>query len=814
MDKNKILIVDDRPAIAELIAHGAAACGYATRIEADGRSFLAACASFRPTHVVLDLMLPDIDGIELLRTLAEQRTTAAIVLASGMGGKLVESARRFGRDQGLDMAGTLLKPFGRADVCALLDGLRIEATDVTPESLAHALDGGELFVAYQPKIDLATGGVAAFEALVRWNHPRRGMVMPGEFLPMAEAAGLMGRLTELVSDGALAALAAWRETFDGRIAINLSARGLDDVAFPDRLAEHCAALGLEPRRVDLDFAEAGADGPTAAATDVLMRLRLKGFGLALDDFGTGQSSLVQLVRLPFNEIKIDRSFVAECLDSDEARAIVKSTIDLAHSLSLRAVAEGIESAAVLQRVAALGCDLGSGFHFAPPLAFEQVPEWLDGWRARRAEWLAPAGEGAGAPGARARRSFAGSVWTRPYDGSDELRKALADLLSERLNPLWNLGRNSLVGWRVAAGGIEALLLPYRRIVTEFGRSRRLLHGRRLMGDATFETAREVAGSAPVHIPLPFHISDDEAGAVPTQAIEQVLRRYGISETLYRGVALFDIVGFSRTDPSRQIAQLNSLECSINAAQKLMAEAGTRVDLARTTTGDGFYMWNREKGPAADIDTYLIALLTLADNALARAAEGPEFVPELRTCYAIGPHYSYFQTEALDPRGHDYIVGDVTIALARMISKCLPGQILIRDFLRPTDPLVGLQPGEAPTDPVAFMRAAQGAFARLGGARLHNRALGVMRCYLTGRESEPGRFDITRYTIRDKHGFEHAVFNQKLNIYLAAGPTAAAPGAANSNVLYLGRRRSDLAGFEAERAVHNLWGENASSDAAE
>ncbi len=696
------------------------------------------------------------------------------------------------------MAGALLKPFRRAEICDLLERLRVQAADVTAEALARALETDELFLAFQPKIDLASGGVAAFEALVRWNHSRRGVVMPVEFLPAAEAAGLMGPLTDRVAGMALGALAGWREQFDGRICVNLSARGLADVTFPDRLAERCAALGLETRRIDLDFAEADAAEGAAAAADILMRLRLKGFGLALDDFGTGRSSLVQLVRLPFEEIKIDRSFVADCLQSDEARAIVKSTIDLAHSLGMRAAAEGIESPAVLQRVASLGCDLGTGFQFAAPLAADRVPGWLAAWRTRRASWLAPAD---GVDKTRPRRASAPSAWARPYDGSAELKEALADLLSERLNPLWDLGRNSLVGWRPAARGIETLLVPYRRIVAEYGRSRRLLHGRRLMGDATFETARELAGAAPVHIPLPFRISDDEAGAVPTQAIEQVLRRYGISETLYRGVALFDIVGFSRHDPSRQIAQLNSLECSINAAQKLMAEAGMRVDLARTTTGDGFYMWNREKGPAGDIDTYLIALLALADNALSRAAEGPEFVPELRTCYAIGPHYSYYQTDALDPRGHDYIVGDVTIALARMVSKCLANQILIRDFERPANPLAPPGPGEASTNPVVFMNAAQEAFARLGGARLRDRALGVIRCYLTGQESEPGRFDITRYIIRDKHGFEHAVFNQKFNIYLNDNDAAV-----GSNVIFLGRRRADLAGFDAESASHQLWGD--------
>ena len=379
------------------------------------------------------------------------------------------------------------------------------------------------------------------------------------------------------------------------------------------------------------------------------------------------------------------------------------------------------------------------------------------------------------------------LWNRPFDGSEEMKIALTALLSERLNPLWDLGRNSLVGWKVIDGGIEVLMVPYRRIVDHVGQSRRLLQGQRLMGDATFEMARALAGAEPTEIDLPFRVADGEPNAVPTQVIEHVLRRYGITETLYRGVALFDIVGFSRFGPSRQIAQLNSLECSINAAQRLMEQIDRRVDLARTTTGDGFYMWNREKGPASDVDTYLLTLLALADNAIARQDGGGEFVPELRTCFAIGPHYSYFQTEGLDPRGHDYIVGDVTISLARMVSKCLPGQILIRDFLRPAD-----ETGE-PTNPIEFMIRADGAFTRFNGVTLQGRSIGDMRCYLTGLESAPGSFDIARYTIRDKHGYEHAVFNQKFNVYL----TDPKHGERPSNVVYLGKRQTDLVGFDAE-----------------
>jgi EAL domain-containing protein (putative c-di-GMP-specific phosphodiesterase class I)/ActR/RegA family two-component response regulator len=374
MAENRILIIDDQPAIAELIAHGAASCGYEARIACNSDDFLREIEALNPTHIVLDLKMPGMDGIEILRELAERGSRAAIVLASGLDGKLVEAARRFGIERRLDVAGTLLKPFRRDDVCDILERLKVEATTCTPEALSHALENDELFLLYQPKIDLVSGSVVGFEALVRWDHAKLGTILPDAFLPMAESAGLMPTLTDAVADAALRQLRDWRDVFDGRVAVNLSGRGLSDVNLPDRLAARCAALGLEPRRLDLDFTEAGADEDGAETSDILTRLRLKGFGLALDDFGTGHSSLVQLVRLPFSEIKIDRSFIAECVVSDEARVIVKSTVDLAHSLNLHAVAEGVENAAVLQRVAGLGCDMAMGYHFAEPLAAARVPD--------------------------------------------------------------------------------------------------------------------------------------------------------------------------------------------------------------------------------------------------------------------------------------------------------------------------------------------------------------------------------------------------------------------------------------------------------
>jgi hypothetical protein len=219
----------------------------------------------------------------------------------------------------------------------------------------------------------------------------------------------------------------------------------------------------------------------------------------------------------------------------------------------------------------------------------------------------------------------------------------------------------------------------------------------------------------------------------------------------------------------------------------MHELGRPIDLARTTTGDGFYVWNREKGAQADFDIYLLTMFVLAGNAISQQEGRAEMVPELRTCFSVGPHYSYHQVDGLDPRGHDYIVGDVTILLARMAAKCLPGQILLGDFRRPNDAHQGDEP--EPTSPLEFVLEAGEIFAKHGKVKLHGRTVTGIRCYLTGEPRHADQFDVTRFRIRDKHGFDHDVFNQKFNVYLSNV-------SASADTLYLGRQKSDLTEFDA------------------
>jgi EAL domain-containing protein (putative c-di-GMP-specific phosphodiesterase class I) len=783
MGANRLLIVDDQQSVA-VMAMIAAGCGYEVEVALDPVKFLDRVSEWQPSHILLDLHMPVVDGIQILRALSTRRIATKIIISSGVDAKVVESARRLGLERGLDVAATLLKPFRAGELRRILEQVRSDDNWLTESVLQEAIENHAVTVAYQPKIELATGRVAGYEALARWRHPRHGLVPPEKFVPVGESSGLIEGLTERVLDQALAQLGQWGEAVPGSLAINLSGRSLRDLTFADRLAERCAASGIAPERIVLELTETSTMADPVRAMDILTRLRIMGFRLSIDDFGTGFSSLAQLARLPFSELKVDKSFVLDALRSPEARTIVRSTIDLAHNLGLRAVAEGVEDGALMQLMAELGCDQAQGFHIAEPMPAEQLLNWQQGWTDRQRSVVSS--------GAAAAGTAAGSLWSpwaKLYDGSEELRAALVRELAERINPLWDLGRNSLIGWRPTDGGIEALLVPYQSIVDRFAESRRLLQGRRFMGDRTFEQARTISGARPVHVALPFRISDTQAGAVPSEVIEQVLRRYGITETQHRAVALFDIVGFSRYEPRLQVAQLNSLECSINAAQGILRGIGKAVDLARTTTGDGFYVWSRDKGPEPDLDTYLLTLLVLVDNGIARRSERSDLVPMLRTCFSVGPHYSYYQVDGLDPRGHDYIVGDVTIGLARMAGQCLPEQVLVGDFRRPAEEGIAL------SDPLAFVDHAETAFSRFEDVRVHGQPIRGIRCYFTG-ERHNGAFDTTRFSIRDKHGFEHRAFNQKFNVYLKQHGN----GTDHDEALFLGKQQADLADFDAVRVA--------------
>lgn len=239
---------------------------------------------------------------------------------------------------------------------------------LTAEELARGIAAGELIVVYQPRIALPAWRITDAEALVRWRHPGRGEIAPGAFIPLAEETGLIIELTRVVTGEALRQCRRWREAgLEIGVAVNASARDVSEIDFPDRLEALCAAAEVPPGVVTIELTETAAMHNAVEMLDSLTRLRLKGFRLAIDDFGTGYSSLAQLQRLPFSELKIDRSFVMEADWSRDARVIIKAVINLAHNLGLAAVAEGVETQGALDFLIELGCDAAQGYHIARPM---------------------------------------------------------------------------------------------------------------------------------------------------------------------------------------------------------------------------------------------------------------------------------------------------------------------------------------------------------------------------------------------------------------------------------------------------------------
>jgi diguanylate cyclase (GGDEF)-like protein len=248
----------------------------------------------------------------------------------------------------------------------------------TLEELREAVLSGGLAVFYQPKVDSRTLRVGGVEALVRWPHPTRGLLLPESFLPLAEHAGLMRDLTTAVLMQSLAQVRIWRD--NGRalsVAVNLSASSLVDVELPQRVSEILSSHGLPADALELEITEDFLMGDRARARQILTELRSLGIRVSVDDFGTGYSSLAYLRELPIDQLKLDRSFVLPMSEDPRAAAIVRSTIELAHSLGMTLVAEGVEDEATAGQLAQSGCDESQGFYFSKALPAAELEHWLD-----------------------------------------------------------------------------------------------------------------------------------------------------------------------------------------------------------------------------------------------------------------------------------------------------------------------------------------------------------------------------------------------------------------------------------------------------
>ena len=350
-------------------------------------------------------------------------------------------------------------------------------------------------------------------------------------------------------------------------------------------------------------------------------------------------------------------------------------------------------------------------------------------------------------------------------------------LESCLHNHWSLGQNSILSWAPLDDGLLILVVPHyaiaeytaaptddprlpQRVSAAF--ITELISGERQLSIAQIQKVAKLLDIEPKFIPLRQPLTGH---AAETQIIEKMIHRYGVNYVASRAVTLFDIVGFSLLTPFEQMTQLNSLSYSLNSAHAKMLEQDVGIDFARSSSGDGFYIWNRDHGLEANVNLYHFMHIVLADNAIARSKAVSKAVPRLRACFHVGSCYEFHQAEGLNPTIHDFIVGDVTIELARMIEAAMPGQILVGEFVAEASGQAnGEEDSQVNLDAVTFLQRAQGNLSKLSGLELSGEKVTAIKCYLTGEQQENGDFSIRRLVIKDKHGLSRTVFNAKVNIY--------------------------------------------------
>ncbi len=394
MTRPTIYLLDDEEALVELHCEMASLAGFNAQGYTRASQLFEQVTEFEAGSIMmLDLHMPEMDGIEVMRHLAQMQNTPALILLSGHDISVLHSAEKLCKAHGLEVIGCFRKPLP-LDALLQLFEQHIPNTNIPDSSnqkpddahstkaeiailnVQQAIQDEQLILHFQPQIELATGSLVGVEALVRWQHPEQGIIYPEHFLSLVEQSNMMNLLTRWVLDKAVKQGQLCQDAgFTMDVSVNMSALDITGLILPEQLAELLDNNKLDATHLTLEITESALMGKLVTSLDILTRLRLKGINLSIDDFGTGYSSLSQLHRIPFTELKIDRSFVCNMGKDDEARAIVKTCIMLGHELNMRVVAEGVETEEQLELLKQMGCDLAQGYFIAKPMPGSELMDW-------------------------------------------------------------------------------------------------------------------------------------------------------------------------------------------------------------------------------------------------------------------------------------------------------------------------------------------------------------------------------------------------------------------------------------------------------
>jgi len=343
---------------------------------------------------ICDMNMPEMDGMEFLRHLGQESSAISIIILSTLDKALLASVAKMSVAYGMKLLGVIEKPIFVAQLEVLIS--KYARADIKPQQVANAgprfgleeilrgVSAKQFEPFFQPKVDLKTSHISGAEALARWVHPQHGVIAPYAFIKLLEENNQIDELTFMMLEKSVAASRLLHDNGHKiTISVNLSLTSLNDITLADRITQVVREAGVDPQHIVLEVTESAAMTDVAPALENLARLRMKGFGLSIDDYGTGYASMQQLTRVAFTELKIDQSFVNDFATNHALRIIVESSIDMAHKLQVKSVAEGVETQEDWDTLKSMNCDAAQGYFIAKPMNLSSFVDFCAEYSAKQ-----------------------------------------------------------------------------------------------------------------------------------------------------------------------------------------------------------------------------------------------------------------------------------------------------------------------------------------------------------------------------------------------------------------------------------------------